>query len=145
MPAAAGSILSGTKFSDEYAARVHASSVAASVIARWIWCRRFNAGPLCRGSLRAVFVGKSISQEAERPVADERAKANAAISVKSAFGWRSGWEVNAEAMDFGGIVQSSLGKEELMFGVGIGVEADDDLGPRDRVTYAVVKGVAEFL
>ena len=54
-------------------------------------------------------------------------------------------EVAAETELYRGFVQSGLGKEELMLRVGISVEANDDLGPSDRVTYAVVKGVAEFL
>ncbi len=51
----------------------------------------------------------------------------------------------AETKLHSGFVQCGLGKEELMLRIGISVETDDDLGPCDRVTYTVVKGVAEFL
>jgi hypothetical protein len=51
-------------------------------------------------------------------------------------------EVAAETELHRDFVQFGLGEEELMLRVGIGIETDDDLGPSDRVTYAVVKGVA---
>jgi hypothetical protein len=65
--------------------------------------------------------------------------------LSNVVGYASVREVAAEAERCSGFVQCGLGKEELMLRVGVGVEADDDLRPHDRVTYAVVKGVAEFL
>ena len=67
------------------------------------------------------------------------------VELSAAAGWKRVGEVAAEAQFCSGFVQCDLGKEELMFRVGLGVEADYDLRPRDRVAYAVVKRVAEFL
>jgi hypothetical protein len=67
------------------------------------------------------------------------------VGLSTAVGCASIREVAAEAELGSGFVQRDLGEEELVLRVGIGVEADDDLGPRDRVTYTVVKGVAQFL
>lgn len=67
------------------------------------------------------------------------------VGLSTAVGCASIREVASEAELGSGFVQRDLGEEELMLRVGIGVEADDDLGPRDRVTYTVMKGVAQFL
>jgi hypothetical protein len=103
-----------------------------------------------RGSSNEVTAAYSVRCEVRsahsiEPIRPCKVGFSATLESSNSLGYASIREVAAETELYSGFVQCGLCKEELMLRIGISVETDDDLGPRDRVTYAVVKGVAEFL